>query len=91
MNGKWTLSFVLVALLLCCLAVFSSVEGAYRKPPFNGSIFGKRSSGGGSAGSGHGQADTEAADLSNACELAAQLIPVCSQWINKMNELASRR
>ncbi len=56
MNGKWTLSFVLVALLLCCLsAVFSSVEGAYRKPPFNGSIFGKRSSGGGSAGSGHGQ------------------------------------
>lgn len=36
-------------------------------------------------------ADTEAADLSNACELAAQLIPVCSQWINKMNELASRR
>ena len=34
---------------------------------------------------------TDSDDLSNACELAASLIPVCSAWLNKLNELASRR
>lgn len=37
-------TFILVILAICVLFAFSGVaEAAYRKPPFNGSIFGKRS------------------------------------------------
>lgn len=45
-------TFTVVILTICVLLVISNVaEAAYRKPPFNGSIFGKRS--GNSIGSEH--------------------------------------
>lgn len=37
-------AFIAVILAICVLFTISNVaEAAYRKPPFNGSIFGKRS------------------------------------------------
>lgn len=49
MNNKMLSSrflFNFIFLLICVFIVTNAVEAAYRKPPFNGSIFGKRSGNG---------------------------------------------
>lgn len=38
---------VMLLSMFILLSISNSVEGAYRKPPFNGSIFGKRAGGSG--------------------------------------------
>ncbi|XP_042878950.1 FMRFamide-related neuropeptides-like [Penaeus chinensis] len=59
-----------VALVLVVLAVFTEpVAAGYRKPPFNGSIFGKRSG---------GDAVYEPSKaLASACQIAVE---ACSGW-----------
>ncbi|XP_011310219.1 FMRFamide-related neuropeptides [Fopius arisanus] len=59
------------AILLIVIIATLSVDAAYRKPPFNGSIFGKRSSTG---------TDYEVINraLSNMCELASE---TCNAWM----------
>ncbi|XP_011177888.1 neuropeptide SIFamide [Zeugodacus cucurbitae] len=42
MRSFSTVCFVVVILAVVCMCSFG--EAAYRKPPFNGSIFGKRNS-----------------------------------------------
>ncbi|XP_018327726.1 neuropeptide SIFamide [Agrilus planipennis] len=66
------LAFLLVITLYSM--VFESAEGTYRKPPFNGSIFGKRTS-----ASGVVTGDYENANkaISAMCEIA---VDACSTW-----------
>ncbi|KXJ73167.1 SIFamide-related peptide [Aedes albopictus] len=61
-------SLVLVALIV--LALSSTTEAGYRKPPFNGSIFGKRN---GNSIDYEGNAKV----LSTMCEIAAE---ACQSW-----------
>ncbi|XP_077292436.1 neuropeptide IMFamide-like [Arctopsyche grandis] len=61
-----------VCLLMACLLVLaftSGTEATYRKPPFNGSIFGKRGS--------PGEYDTAGKALSAMCEIANE---ACQSW-----------
>ncbi|KAI2810544.1 hypothetical protein BLOT_001707 [Blomia tropicalis] len=79
MSNKYQMAFVFAILFLCTVVCRS--DGAYRKPPFNGSIFGKRSSSmiGSSSptsSNGNGNGRTfDSDDMGNVCELAASLIP----------------
>ncbi|XP_050315714.1 neuropeptide SIFamide [Anthonomus grandis grandis] len=61
------------ALLLACLVllVLTPAEATYRKPPFNGSIFGKR------AGLAAVEYDTAGKTLSAMCEIASE---ACQSW-----------
>ncbi|XP_055532231.1 neuropeptide SIFamide [Wyeomyia smithii] len=61
-------SLVLVVLLV--LALSTTTEAGYRKPPFNGSIFGKRN---GNSIDYEGNAKV----LSTMCEIAAE---ACQSW-----------
>ncbi|ETN59760.1 IFamide peptide [Anopheles darlingi] len=60
----------LIVVLLVVLAFSGHVEAGYRKPPFNGSIFGKRS---GNSVDYEGNAKV----LSTMCEIAAE---ACQSW-----------
>ncbi|KAJ8944174.1 hypothetical protein NQ314_009536 [Rhamnusium bicolor] len=59
----------------CCIAmiligaIITETEGAYRKPPFNGSIFGKRA--------GSNEYDSASKALSAMCEIASE---ACQTW-----------
>ncbi|XP_052898845.1 neuropeptide SIFamide [Anopheles moucheti] len=64
-------SFIVV--LLVVLALSGSAEAGYRKPPFNGSIFGKRS---GNSVDYEGNAKV----LSTMCEIAAE---ACQSWFTQ--------
>ncbi|XP_054280271.1 SIFamide-related peptide [Macrosteles quadrilineatus] len=64
-----SLVFVMVALLVLALA-----EATYRKPPFNGSIFGKRAN---QAVSEFEEAAGARKALSSLCEVVAES---CSAW-----------
>jgi len=67
-----------ISLAVILIATFllsnQSVEatGGYRKPPFNGSIFGKRNSGGGMGPSSEGYVGgvTSGGKLASLCEIA---------------------
>ncbi|GLH00865.1 hypothetical protein R5R35_007282 [Gryllus longicercus] len=76
-----------VALLL--VAASAPSASSYRKPPFNGSIFGKRAPAAAAAPAPAASAqDYEAAAagkaLSALCEVAAE---ACSAWFPQQNEL----
>ncbi|XP_059614325.1 neuropeptide SIFamide [Phlebotomus argentipes] len=59
---------LLVIICVFCIAMHSA-EGTYRKPPFNGSIFGKRNS--------IGDYDSGGKALSAMCEIALE---ACGAW-----------
>ncbi|XP_063976201.1 SIFamide-related peptide [Diachasmimorpha longicaudata] len=67
MVSAWVISAILLIVIIANL----SVDAAYRKPPFNGSIFGKRSS---------TASDYEVINraLSNMCEVASE---TCNAWL----------
>ncbi|XP_071450556.1 FMRFamide-related neuropeptides-like [Hetaerina americana] len=71
MNCKVVFYFgvVLVALALLSVSVSAS---SYRKPPFNGSIFGKR------AGVASAETESRVMALSALCEVALE---ACSSWM----------
>ncbi|XP_074112648.1 neuropeptide SIFamide [Cotesia typhae] len=62
---------VIIILAVIALIATVTVEGAYKKPPFNGSIFGKRS---------NSAADYEALSrtLGTMCEIASE---TCNAWL----------
>ncbi|XP_055921245.1 neuropeptide SIFamide [Eupeodes corollae] len=66
------ISFFLVAFLVAAILV-ESTEAAYRKPPFNGSIFGKRNS----VEYDNGKA------LTAMCEIALE---ACQTWFPQENK-----
>jgi len=71
MSGSMQRMVVAVAVVLVVLALLSDgVSAGYRKPPFNGSIFGKRS-GAETAMYEPGKA------LASACQIAVE---ACSAW-----------
>ncbi|XP_071453537.1 neuropeptide SIFamide-like [Hetaerina americana] len=72
MNCRIVLFFVVV---LVALALLSGSAGAssYRKAPFNGSIFGKRSS-----GTSADVAESRVAAYPSLCEVALE---ACSSWV----------
>ncbi|XP_053687743.1 SIFamide-related peptide [Sabethes cyaneus] len=63
----------LAIVLLLVLAITTSTEAGYRKPPFNGSIFGKRN---GNSIDYEGNAKV----LSTMCEIAAE---ACQSWFSQ--------
>ncbi|XP_019881334.1 neuropeptide SIFamide [Aethina tumida] len=66
MNSKATAIVIFALAIICCLT-FS--EATYRKPPFNGSIFGKRGS--------TNEYDSASKALSAMCEIASE---ACQTW-----------
>ncbi|EAA45440.3 AGAP007056-PA [Anopheles gambiae str. PEST] len=63
----------LIVVLLVVLALSGHAEAGYRKPPFNGSIFGKRN---GNSVDYEGNAKV----LSTMCEIAAE---ACQSWFTQ--------
>ncbi|EDV57030.1 neuropeptide SIFamide [Drosophila erecta] len=61
---RFALTLLLVTILVTAILLGSS-EAAYRKPPFNGSIFGKRNS-----------LDYDSAKMSAVCEVAMEACPM---------------
>ncbi|XP_017769590.1 PREDICTED: neuropeptide SIFamide [Nicrophorus vespilloides] len=68
MEAKFAKLFVFVFLALTMGNLFLDVEATYRKPPFNGSIFGKR---------GNIEYDSAGKALSAMCEIASE---ACQAW-----------
>ncbi|XP_058829457.1 SIFamide-related peptide [Topomyia yanbarensis] len=63
----------MVLVFLLVLTISTTTEAGYRKPPFNGSIFGKRS---GNSIEYEGNAKV----LSSMCEIAAE---ACQTWFSQ--------
>ncbi|KAJ8942331.1 hypothetical protein NQ318_005323, partial [Aromia moschata] len=66
--GKAVTIFSIVMILIC--AIITTSEATYRKPPFNGSIFGKRT------GS-NNEYDSASKAISAMCEIASE---ACQTW-----------
>nr|C0HKV8.1 RecName: Full=Neuropeptide SIFamide; Short=SIFa; AltName: Full=TYRKPPFNGSIF-amide; Flags: Precursor [Agrotis ipsilon] len=62
---RFIVALCLFAIVMC---IIHKAEGTYRKPPFNGSIFGKR---------GVVEYDTTGRALSALCEIASE---TCQAW-----------
>uniref|UniRef100_A0A336MLL6 CSON003391 protein n=1 Tax=Culicoides sonorensis TaxID=179676 RepID=A0A336MLL6_CULSO len=69
MNSPIKSLFIVVLALFVVLATLDAAEAGYRKPPFNGSIFGKR---GNSV-----EYEAGAQKLQAMCEIASE---ACQQW-----------
>ncbi|KAM3955906.1 SIFamide [Aphomia sociella] len=65
------IAFGLVAVFLC---LFHAIECNYKKPPFNGSIFGKR---------GNVEYDSTGKALSALCEIASE---TCQAWYQTLEK-----
>ncbi|KPI96616.1 FMRFamide-related neuropeptide [Papilio xuthus] len=63
--------FCLIAMIICLI---TPTEGNYRKPPFNGSIFGKR---------GNTENDATERAMSALCEIASE---TCQMWFSQTSE-----
>ncbi|CAG9766532.1 unnamed protein product [Ceutorhynchus assimilis] len=73
MNTKFLFTKLAIVLIATTfLLVLTPAEANYRKPPFNGSIFGKRS-----GGIGNNEYDTASKTLSAMCEIATE---ACQSW-----------
>ncbi|XP_071439220.1 FMRFamide-related neuropeptides-like [Hetaerina americana] len=71
MNSKVIFFFAVVLVALALLSG-SADASSYRKPPFNGSIFGKRGNGASA------DAESRAVAFSALCEVALE---ACSSWM----------
>ncbi|XP_048001878.1 neuropeptide SIFamide-like [Leguminivora glycinivorella] len=61
-------AFITLCFLVVIMCALHFTEGAYKKPPFNGSIFGKR---------GYVEYDSTGRALSALCEIASE---TCQAW-----------
>ncbi|XP_022907508.2 neuropeptide SIFamide [Onthophagus taurus] len=69
MQTNFVKLFMFVVVVVFVVALIENVDATYRKPPFNGSIFGKRSS--------TIDYDNAGKALSSMCEIASE---ACQAW-----------